>query len=515
MSRRAALRALLPTVLAVAAVLALRAFQNRDVFYDRFTLPAFDGHAYAAMAEEPRVFTIAPWGYRLLMPWLVHLSPWNAARGFAVLTPAAILAAGLAAGALLRRLGYGPIACAAGAAALVASDPVARILRYRILVDPLTAALEAAFLLAIAAGASWPVLALVGVLGTASKEFFLLLLPAVFLARLPAGWRRAALETAGVIAPSLLLTFVLRAWWTPYLPAAAGGPPPVLARVSEWASSQPASAAVLVLLAAAAAFGASREAARRWRWPFAFVALVAFAAPFLNPSDFSAPDLPRLAVFVLPPLVPMLLQAFDRFRPIAGPPLPAMATPRAVTRASLVAAFAIALSPFVLLDRYRRVDLRPDDADVVLWTCRATLHVAGRIAAGEDIAQLAAPPPGEEVEPRLRWYLREGWQPGDGVAILTALEGTILVPARPPRPLEVMLEVRSDPGPGLRLAIEGRPLAVERVEVEEPEDEPRALALRARVPADALVRGDNVLLVTRDPAAPPLQLRRLRIRAMP
>jgi hypothetical protein len=504
--RRAALRALLPTVLAVVAVLALRAYQNRDVFHDRFTLPAFDGHVYAAMAEEPRVFTIAPWGYRLLVPWLVHLSPWNAARGFAVFTPAAILAAGIAAGALLRRLGHGPIACALGSAALVASDPVARILRYRILVDPLTVALEVGLLLAMAAGASWPVLALVGVLGTASKEFFLLLLPAVFFARLGAGWRRAALETGGVVAPSLLLTLVLRAWWTPYLPSAGGGVPPVLARVSEWASTQTASAALLAALAAIAAAGATREAARPWRWPFAFVALVAFAAPFLNPSDFSAPDLPRLAVFVLPPLLPMLLLAFDRIRPIAGPAMPAMATTRALGTASLVIASAVALAPFVLLDRYRRVDLRGDDADIVLWTCRASLYVASRFANGEEIAQTAVPPgPGEDVEPRMRWYLREGWQPTGGVATLTAPAGTILVPARPPRPLEVALEVASDPGPSLRLAIEGRPLDVERVEGE----------VRARLPADALVRGDNVLRVTRDPAAEPLQLRRLRIRPMP
>jgi hypothetical protein len=46
------------------AVLALRAYENRGVVYDRFHLPAFDGHVYAAMAEEPRVFTVAPWGYR-------------------------------------------------------------------------------------------------------------------------------------------------------------------------------------------------------------------------------------------------------------------------------------------------------------------------------------------------------------------------------------------------------------------------------------------------------------------
>ena len=51
--------------------------------YDRFVLPAFDGHVYDAMAENPRVFTLAPWGYRLLEPWMVHLLPVSSsARGF-------------------------------------------------------------------------------------------------------------------------------------------------------------------------------------------------------------------------------------------------------------------------------------------------------------------------------------------------------------------------------------------------------------------------------------------------
>ena len=62
---------------ACLAVLAFRAYQDRDVFYDRFNLPAFDGHVYAAMSEEPRVFTVAPWGYRLLTPSSCT-SPWNA-----------------------------------------------------------------------------------------------------------------------------------------------------------------------------------------------------------------------------------------------------------------------------------------------------------------------------------------------------------------------------------------------------------------------------------------------------
>jgi hypothetical protein len=500
-------RGLLLAVTVCLAVLGFRAYQNRGVFYDRFNLPAFDGHVYAAMAEEPRVFTVAPWGYRLLMPWLVHVSPWNAARGFGRLTPLAILLAGLGTYATLRRLGNGTLASVLAAGALLASDPVARILRYQLLVEPMTLALETLFLLALASGVSWPVLALVGVLGTASKEFFLLLLPAVFLARPGAGRMRAALETAAVVAPSLALTLILRFWWTPYLVSPARGLPPIGARLREWATSQPASLALLAVVAGLATIGAIRPQATRWRWAFLYVAAVAFAAPFLNPSDFSAPDLPRLHVYVLPPLLPFVLLAIDRLWRHADEPAPPRAIPRAVAIASVAAAVAVVLSPFVLLDRYRRVDMRADaDAARVLATCRGTLMAAGRLARGETVEQDAVRASADETgEPRLRWFLGEGWQAGDGAAVLSGRRSTLIVPARPPQEIEVGLIFVAGPPGDLRLSLGDRVLTAE----------PAAEELRVRLPADALVRGDNLLTLEPGPGGPPPQLRRLRLRPLP
>jgi hypothetical protein len=43
--------------------------------YTRFALPTFDSYVYLTMAENPAVFTVAPWGYRILTPWLVHAMP--------------------------------------------------------------------------------------------------------------------------------------------------------------------------------------------------------------------------------------------------------------------------------------------------------------------------------------------------------------------------------------------------------------------------------------------------------
>ena len=391
----------------------------------------------------------------------------------------------------------------AAAVALVACDPVARILRYRLLVEPLTLAIEALFLLAIASGASWQVLALVGVLGTASKEFFLLLLPAVFLARLAKGRVRAALETAAVIAPSLALTLILRIWWTPYLARAGGGVPAVGERIQAWATTQPGSLAFLALAGALAAAGALRAQARPWRWTLAYVAAVAFAAPFVNPSDFSAPDLPRLHVYALPPLLPLIAWALDRN---AAGPEPLTETPRAVAMASLAAAIAIALAPMVLLDRYRRVDLRSEgDAARVLATSRGTLTAAERLARGEEVAQDALRPADDTGEPRLRWFLRDGWEAGDGAASMAASRATLIVPARPPRDLETTLTFAGEPPGDLRISLEGRPLAAGRAGEE----------IRVTLPASALVRGDNLLALERGPGGPAPLLRRLTLRPLP
>lgn len=497
---------LLLAATACLAVLTFRAWQNRDVFYDRFNLPAFDGHVYAAMAEEPRVFTVAPWGYRLLMPWLVHLSPWNAARGFAVLTPTALFLAGLVTFAMLRRLGNGTSASVLAAAALLAADPIARILRYRMLVEPMALLFETLFLLALATRASWPVLALVGVLGTASKEFFLLLLPAVFLARTVDGRARAAADAVAVLAPSLALTLVLRFWWTPYLASPAGGLPAVGERLRVWATTQPGPLALLAVLAVVAALGAARPQAARWRWAFLYVAVVAFAAPFLNPSDFSAPDLPRLHVYVLPALLPFVLLALDRVWPHAGEPAASAAAPRAAAIMSLAATVAVVLSPLVLLDRYRRVDLRGDgDASQVLATCRGTLMAAERLARGEAFEQGAIRAADETGEPRLRWFLRSGWEADDEGAVMTGRNAALILPMRPPRAVEVGLVFAAEPAGDLRISIGHRPVQVERAGGE----------LRLVLAADALVRGDNLLVLERDPGGRAPQLRHLHLRPLP
>jgi hypothetical protein len=483
------------------AVLALRGYENRGVVYDRFHLPAFDGHVYAAMAEEPRVFTVAPWGYRLLAPCLVYLSPWNAARGFGILTPLALFAAGIGVYACARRQGVPELPSAVVAAALLATPPVAQIARYVLLAEPTTLALETLFLYALAAGASWPLVALAGVLGTASKEFFLLLLPAFFLVRRRAGVPRALVETAGVLAPAVLLSLVLRFWWTPHLAGVGGVPSPglVLERLRLWALTQPAAAAFVAVSAVLAVAGSLLDrGVRGCRAAFAFVAAVAFAAPFLNPADFSAADLPRLHVYVLPPLLLLGLRALAGEGELAPPAV----RPRVVHMGAAVAALLLAAAPIAFLDRYRRLDLRADgEADRVLAFLRGTLTVGARLAAGETVEQTAVRPPSDDAPgTRLRWFARDGWQPAGDHALATGPLAIVILPARPATTIELLLALEP-PLPELRASIGGGPLASEWT----------AAGWRVLVPRDALLRGDNAVALTRPPGGPPIELRRLRL----
>ncbi len=86
--------------LAVAIAAATVAFQQerqRDphVAYSRFQLPGFDAYVYVAMAERPSIFTVAPWGHRILVPALVHaLGFRNAVRGFRLVSFAGVAASG-------------------------------------------------------------------------------------------------------------------------------------------------------------------------------------------------------------------------------------------------------------------------------------------------------------------------------------------------------------------------------------------------------------------------------------
>jgi hypothetical protein len=103
---RATLARLRGPLLALLGVASLVLWQHARLErshlpYDRFTLPAFDAHAYVAMADHPEFFSVAPWGHRVATPWLVAALPVrNVARGFELLTLGCLILAGVLRSAL-------------------------------------------------------------------------------------------------------------------------------------------------------------------------------------------------------------------------------------------------------------------------------------------------------------------------------------------------------------------------------------------------------------------------------
>lgn len=509
-----------------AAAVASRELQYADVRYDRFHVPAFDGRAYLAMAENPVFFTVAPWGYRVLLPWLLSALPLpNPAPAFFWSTVLGLTASGVLLFRYLRLLGHGELASLLAVALFAASGPVGEAVRYQFLVEPLTLALELAFLLALQAGAGVAPLALLALLGALAKEFFLLLLPLVYLVRRTRLGRARALRQALLVAvPVLAGTLLLRLWWTPHIPSPLPGLNTLdlaLERLREtwrewWL------AALLLGLTPAAIGGALRSRARPLRAPAAYLFLAALVSPLLNPVAFFAADVRRLLLYALPAVMPLALVALDRAWPHMAPPSLPPARQRARTPARLLSAAALACLlalPPLVVDRYRRIDLGgTSDSLRVLAVCRETLRTArelerggsfvfdstsGRfsrgVASGRDLLELR----------RVRWFLAGGWgalashQPGD--AVLAGREASLIVPALEPGDLEATLVLHADAEQRLAVSLNGQPLRELLVG-------PSPHAFGLRLPSRLLFRGDNTLTLSRPAeAAGGVHLRRLRL----
>jgi hypothetical protein len=508
--------------------LAALGFQQRRVSdphvrYDRFSLPAFDAYVHVAMAERPAVFTVAPWGYRVLAPAAAAALPGNAVQGFRRLAFLSLLTAAVLLHLFLRRLGLGPLPALLGVAAFALSPPAAESLRYVFLAEPLSSALEVAVLLALASGAGTGVLALLLTVWALAKELWPLFLPLVLLREWRRGPRPALAAALAVAAGPLAVTLILRGWW--WRPPAAAtvtgdagwleATAIALASWRQWAGPM-----LLLGLTPLAIVGSLRSRARpltaRYGWLAAILLVVPlFAASYVSGSFFAA-DVTRLLLYALPLLIPLALMAFF---PLAAPERPGAAG--AASRPSLVGAAgaaAIVLSLPLLLDRYRRIDLRgARDGPLVLALCRESFQAARRLERDRAVVLDAATTgyewgvsPPEEMG-RMRWFLREGWGPrahyGAGDIVMQEDRASLLVPCLRPRELEAVLRLDA-PGPRpVEVLVNGRSLG-ERI-VGTSGDE-----AVVRVPAEALVRGDNVLTLSA-PDGPGLRLRSLVLRPAP
>jgi hypothetical protein len=485
------------------------------------------------MAERPGVFTVAPWGYRILTGWLVHALPVrNVTRAFRIVTDGALIAAGALCFVFFRRLGFGVGASLLGAAVFPLSPPVTETLRYRFLAEPPTVALEVALLVGLQSGAGLAPLALVATLGALAKDSFLLLLPAVYFARRATeGHRRALAACAAVSAPALLATVLLRSWWTPHLAALrpALGPELVTAAVARlrdtWADTWPAP--FIAGLTPLALLGAFRREARPYLGRYGYVVAMTLATPFVawlnvpaaGPVPIFGRNVTRLLLFAVPVLIPLALLALGRLWPAlmhatAPPPVRPRLPLTAAASAALLAVLAL---PVLALDRYRRVDLRgPRDGPMVLAVCRETLRTASRLDRGLEVGfdpennrfVWGESDPGQLS--RMRWFLREGWGPQAHYGVddirMRGDTARLLLPLLGARAVEALLTLRATAPGSIAFDVNGLGLGDRAVG-------PEAQEVSLRIPAESLFRGDNVL--TLRTGAPGVKLLGLRYRPLP
>lgn len=491
-------------VVAMAACVALR-FEGTALEY----LP-LDSWMYASMADDPRVYTATPWGYRLLGPLLVSVAP-NVRDGFAALMAASLCGAAAALFLFLRALGHGERAALVGVLVFGVTDPVATAVRNPYLCEPLTAFFACAFLAALAARAPLGVLALVAVLGAFSKEIFLGLLPLVFLVRRPQrGVRRALVDAALVATPALVLTALLRVAWTPQFPAVWGLPGQrVLPVLWERLGTGLLDPELLLLgLTPLALIGVFTARGKELRTTWAPMALVYFLLPFAawlyDPRPgrlpFFGETLHRLWIYAVPLMIPLALALWPRATPAGSAPAPLPAWPRSAGLAGWVGAALIASLPLWALDDYRRGPL-PErfNGPVVRALFGESLHVARAMGRGDTLRyDLEAELPGRATRRAAqRFFLRGGWGPfpylEPGPAQLEQPSGEISVPAGSSRPLFLQLTLSAPFPTPVRLERAG--VEVARFEVAERQ--------AFGVWLEDLVRGDNAVRVV---AAPGLRL---------
>jgi hypothetical protein len=523
-------RGLALAILLMALALVLRQSQER-VDYTHTVLPNFDSFVFAAMADNPRVFTVAPWGYRLLHPSIVGaLPPRFMVRAFRGLSFGSLALCGGLLFLFLRRLGHGEAAALLGVAAFAASGPVAEAVRVPFLGEPLLVALKLAFVVALEAGASLPVLALPLALGAFAKESVLFFPPLVFLARRGRdGNARAASAALLCALPAALVILAVRYVWTPYMAVPRAPMDVEMARAAwrELAQTWRPTGEALLLggILPLALLGALRRQARPYLLRYGYVAAAMIAAsltawvnvPSARAVPLFAANTLRILIYALPFLIPLVLMALDRVWPHMSEPAP-VSPPRRrwPGRAAAAATAALVLAPVVALDPYRRAPLHESrDGPLVRATCQETLRVARRLARGETVTfdpavqKFAWGVYDAAEQNRMRWFLRKGWGAmahyGTGDIVMHEAQAGLLVPVLSPRDIEVRLTLESPQERRLQAFVNGAPAGSLPAG-------PQAAESALRIPAGRLFRGDNLLLLAAGVDASGVRLRRLTLR---
>ena len=469
--------------------------------FDRFVLPSFDGHPYAAMAENPQFFTIPPWGFRILAPTIVSFLPFSSeGAGFHWLNVLLLAGTVTVIAAWLRRLGFSSLAAVLAATGFGLSPPVRLLLEYQILVDPLAIFLMSVILYELDRPDLLSLTSLFA-LAALAKETTLLCLTLVPLVLVPReGLTRGLLHSAIVAAPACFLSFVLRTGWgyisTPSSLSSFSVFDLTLGRVIESARLL-GGAALLSGLALPGLVGMFRETSSRLRLQAAILWSFAFALIVANPYRYSAADLPRLSVFAWPALLPIALAGLGFKRK----PEKTLESPPSTLRSRLaVAGLLVSLTLVAMTDPYIRAPFeRAPDPIAMVGRLRESLKAARAMDRGEAFVFDArqgrfASPVTEDFNlteaRRQRWFLYRGFGPRAAFGVgAPAFDGRAhwLLPLLTPRPMELSFVLESGEPALVRVSIGRQVLGSIRTDGSE-------TVLLA--PEHALIRGDNLLTLT-------------------
>jgi hypothetical protein len=484
-----------------AGIVAWRHQQHSDphIVWDGFTLPGFDAHVYVAMAEEPRVFTVGPWGYRILLPALLStLPPRLIVPGFGWVAQASLVIASGLLFLYLRIQGATLRAALLAVTAVMLTPSVDAVFANPFLVEPFALSLLLFALLAIEGNADSWVIAVSLALLSLSKEIWILLLPLVFLKQVVDGLGQAALRTLRVAVPALWVQTLMRLIWSRHGGVDRVGGDALGALVSI-ASNLAVFAPLyllggLTLLSLAALYGQEARAYLR-RHALTLLPLLGlplFAAAYTGEgaaTSFFADDVRRLLIYVLPFAAALAV----RLDPAHGPPILVSSSPRLRWGAGILVV-ALAIAPLAL-DRYSRADLGTSrDGPYVLGFVRETLRTARKLGRGDTVVfdpaerrfAWGVSPPGDLM--KLRFFLRDGFGPLAHYGIddirMRAPLATLIVPLIEPRRTVIKAAMDARESAWVTFRAGGSKVGEALVG-------PQAVEVTLAIDAPRLFRGDN------------------------
>ena len=518
-TRGVALAVLCATLVAAAGVLYQnQAQRNPRIVFGRFSLPAYDAWVYVAMAENPAVFTVAPWGYRWLTPAVVSRLPLRTVTaGYRVLTVCSLALCGVLLAFYLLSVGARPWFAALAVAAFVFSPSVADIVRYRYLVDPLTALLWVLFLLAMTRPAPAGILALVAVLGVLSKDVFFLAIPQILAPDGRHGGAQRVRRFAFVLLVAIAARAVLHsAWPSPSSSVAAAGLPlsagffaaalqGIMQSWRDWIG--PLALGGLTPLALICLL---RPAARDFAKRNAYLIIATLALPFAAGAwtgdgrfvDFYEDDVARLLVYALPWILALLALGIGGRAQEEGAAARPLWPPLAAFAGWICTALVMG-GLWLGLDRYRRADFSGSrDGPLILSASRGSLRIARLLEENRgfdyDFETQGLPFYSEEPARlgEIRWFLRDGFgireEKATGIAVLREPAASLLVPVLTPRDVLLTLVFAAPPQEPIGVSLNGRELgSLSAADANDP------AAAEITLPKSTLYRGDNVVTLLR------------------